>query len=70
MTTAEIQAAIAKLDEEIGVTGSVQATAFEGQTTTFRSMDDLLKLRAHYERLLKATDGESTTRYAAISKGV
>lgn len=70
MTTAEIQAALANLDSQIKTAGAVQATSFEGQSTTFRPLSELLKLREHYERLLSVADGSSTTRYAATSKGV
>jgi hypothetical protein len=70
MTESEIRAKLAALDEEIAKAGTVSATTFEGQSTTFAPIDDRLKLRAHYERLLKAAQGATTTRFGAFDKGV
>lgn len=70
MTEAEIRAKLAALDEDIAKAGTVSSTTFEGQSTTFTSIDDRLKLRAHYERLLKSAQGTTTTRFAAFDKGV
>jgi hypothetical protein len=41
-----------------------------GQTFQFRSMDDMLKGLAYFRRELAALTGNSSTRYAATSKGV
>jgi hypothetical protein len=47
-------------------TGFVQSMTFGDQSVTFRSLNDMLKLRALMVRLIS---GESGTRYAAHSKG-
>lgn len=70
MTAGEIQAAIDTLDAQIAAAGSVQATSHADQSTTFRSVDELRKLRADLVRQLNAASGTSSTRYVATSKGV
>ena len=55
---------------EIASVGAVHATTFADQSTTFRSLDELLKLKAEMEADIFAASGMSRTRYAATRKGV
>ena len=55
-----------KLDDEIRKVQTVKATAFGDQSTTFRDLDELLKLRALMEQSVNST---SRVRLAATSKG-
>ena len=67
------QADIDKLDADIAAFGTVEQTTIADQTTRFRSLDDLLILRAVMVAAVAAqssTTGGSRTRYAAVSKGV
>lgn len=61
------------LDADIKAFGTIQRTSFADQDTTFRSLDELLKLRAIMAADVAAatsTTGGSRTRYAAFDKGV
>jgi hypothetical protein len=55
------------LDAQIAAAGPVEATAFQDQNTKFRSIDDLLKLRAQMQREINA--GSGSVRYAVVSRG-
>ena len=52
-----------KLDDEIRKVQTIKATAFGDQSTTFRDLDELLKLRAVMAARI------NTTRLGATSKG-
>lgn len=56
------------LDEQIKAVGTVKATSFDNQSTTFRDIEDLLKLREQMVDELAAA-GRNRTRFAAFSKG-
>lgn len=61
------------LDADIKSFGAVEQTSFADQSMRFRSLDDLLKLRALMAGDIAAatsTTGGSRTRYAAFDKGV
>jgi len=60
------QADLDALDAQILAVGPVKTTTFADQSTTFRDLDELLKLRS-----VIAADvaGSSRTRYAATRKG-
>jgi hypothetical protein len=59
------------LDLEITEVRLVKSTTFSDQSTTFRDLDELLRLRALMAAALAAdTSGSSRTRYAATSKGL
>jgi len=58
------------LDLQIAAAGAVKSTTFSDQSTTFRDLDDMLKLRAVMAQEIAAAAGSSRTRYAATSKGV
>jgi hypothetical protein len=62
------QADIDKLDAAIAGTGAVEEMEVAGQRYRFRSIDDMLKLRAVLQQQLNA--GSGTYRLAATSKGV
>jgi len=64
------QADIDLLDAEIAEIRLVKATTFSDQSTTFRDLDELLKLRAMMASSLANASGSSRTRYAATSKGL
>lgn len=65
------QADLDALDEEIAAVRTVKSTAFSDQSTTFRDLDELLKLRALMAQEINSTAGRSRSiRYAATSKGV
>ena len=64
------QADLDALDAEIAKVRLVKATSFGDQSTTFRDVDDLLKLRAQLQAQIRATAQTSSTRYAATSKGL
>jgi hypothetical protein len=66
------QADLDKLDAAIAAGGSMQSMTFAGgDSFTFRSLDEMLKLRAIMQGALNAVTGTSTThRLAAFSKGV
>lgn len=65
------QADLDALDAEIAVIRTVKATSTGDQSTTFRDLDDLLKLRALMaQSVASATAGVPRTRYATVSKGV
>lgn len=60
------QADLDALDAEIAKVRLVKSTTFADQSTTFRDLDDLLKLRA----VMSAAVNGSRTRYATTTKGV
>jgi len=65
------QADIDKLDAALAGGGAMQSIQFADQTFTFRSIDEMLKLRAVMAQALSAAAGTSTAhRVAATSKGV
>lgn len=64
------QADVDALDVKIAAAGAVKATTFGDQSTTFRDLDEMLKLRALMVQSIAAAAGRSTTRYAATRKGV
>lgn len=67
------QAQLDALDADIAAFGTVESTSFADQQTRFRSLDELLRLRAVMAADVAAqssTTGGSRTRYAAVSKGV
>jgi len=71
MPTTWTQADLDKLDAALAAGGAVQSLTFTDQTFTFRSIDEMLKLRAVIQAALNAAAGTSTTsRLAATSKGV
>lgn len=61
------QADLDALDSEIAKVRLVKSTTFADQSTTFRDLDELLKLRSV---MAQAVSGGSQTRYAAASKGI
>ncbi len=65
MTT---QADLDALDAEIATVRLVKATTIGDQSTTFRDLDELLKLRAIMAGQVAGAT-VSRTRYAATSKG-
>jgi len=60
------QADIDALDEEIAKVRTISATSFGDQSTTFRPLDELLKLRAVMTESLSSTN---RVRLGAFSKG-
>ena len=64
------QADLDKLDRAIADGGIMQSITFADQTYTFRSLDEMLRLRAVIAGALSAAAGLSKTRFAATSKGV
>lgn len=60
------QADLDKLDEQIAAAGVVKNSTIDGQSTTFRDVDDLLKLR---QVMAAQVAGGSRTRYATTRKG-
>ena len=63
------QADLDALDAKILAAGTVKATTFSDQSTTFRDLDDMLKLRAIMEQQILSSSNRSRTRYATTSKG-
>lgn len=61
------QADLDALDAEIAKVRTVKSTTFGDQSTTFRSLDELLKLRAV---MAAQVAGQNRTRYGSTSKGV
>lgn len=65
------QADVDKLDVALASGGSVQSIAFADQTFVFRTIDEMLKLRAVMVASLALESGSSSGyRLAATSKGV
>lgn len=60
------QADLDELDAEIAKVRTVKSTTFGDQSTTFRDLDEMLKLRA----VMAAQVNSSRTRYATTKKGV
>lgn len=65
------QSDLDRIDQALA-SGTLSSMTFGEQTYTFRSVDDLLKLRAVIARAIAAgaSPGPSGTRYGATSKGV
>ena len=60
-----------KLDAAIAGGSALQSIQFADQTFTFRTLDEMLKLRAVMTASLSTASGTSTAyRLAATSKGV
>jgi hypothetical protein len=65
------QADLDKLDAALASGSALQTMTFADQSFTFRSIDEMLKLRAVMQQALNAAAGTATThRVAAFSKGV
>jgi hypothetical protein len=64
------QADLDRIDRAIADGGIMQSITFADQTYTFRSLDEMLRLRAIIAGALNAAAGTSSTRFAATSKGV
>jgi len=64
------QADLDALDADIRNFGVVEQTQFEQQSTRFRSLDELTRLRAIMAADVAAATNGTRTRYAAVSKGV
>lgn len=60
------QADIDRLEAAIAAGGALSSITIDGQTFTFRSIDEMSALLARMKRALAGTSG---TRYAATSKG-
>lgn len=63
------QADLDAIDTAIAGGAVLQSLTFADQTFTFRSMDDMLKVRAVIAQSLAAVAGKSAHRLAATSKG-
>ena len=61
------QADLDLLDAEIATIRTVKQTTHSDQSTTFRDLDELLRLR---QMMTASLAGTSRTRLAATSKGV
>ncbi len=59
------QADLDALDAEIATIRMVKATTFDNQSTTFRDLDELLKLRTV---MAQSIAGAVRTRYAVVRK--
>jgi hypothetical protein len=65
------QADLDKLDAALASGSALQTITFADQSFTFRSIDEMLKLRGIMQQALNAAAGTATThRVAAFSKGV
>lgn len=64
------QADLDALDAKIAAAGAAQSVAHSDQSVTYRSVDDLKKLRALMKAEIDAAAGQSGSRFAATSKGV
>lgn len=63
------QAQLDALDADIANFGAVESTTFSDQSTRFRPLEDLLRLRAVMAADVAATAGATRTRYAAFRSG-
>lgn len=66
------QADLDKLNADIAAIGTVKSTTVADQTTDFRALDEMLRLRALMAAEIAAavsTTGGSRTRYASVGKG-
>lgn len=64
------QSDLLALDTEIASVRTIKATTFSDQSTTFRSLDELLRLRTvMIAEIGLAANSGSRTRYASTSKG-
>lgn len=63
------QADIDALDAEIATVRTAKSTTSGDQSTTFRDLDELLKLRALMQQEVQLAAGTPRTRYAATAKG-
>jgi hypothetical protein len=64
------QADLDALDVEIATIRTVKSTTTADQSTTFRDLDELLRLRAVMAQSMAVAAGASRTRFAATRKGV
>lgn len=64
------QADLDALDAEIAKVRVAKSITFGDQSTTFRDLDEMLKLRAVMAQSIATAAGTSKTRYAATSKGI
>lgn len=64
------QADLDALDAEITKVRLIDSTTIADQSTKFRSLEELLMLRATMAQSIAAASGMSRTRLAATSKGV
>lgn len=65
------QADLDALDADIATIRAVKSTTTGDQSTTFRDLDELLRLRAVMAQAVSASStGRSRTRYATVDKGV
>ena len=60
------------LNAHLAQVGAVESTEFGDQRTTFRPLDDTIKLRGMMKReaAATATGSKSRSRFAAFSKGL
>lgn len=71
MAYTDVQAAIDAIDTAIAGGAVLESMTFADQTFVFRSIDDMLKARAHFVGLLQTSVGTARGyRLAATSKGV
>lgn len=63
---------VANVNAHLAEVGVVESTEFGDQRTSFRSLDDTLKLRGMMKReaAATATGSRSRSRFAAFSKGL
>lgn len=63
---------VAAINAHLSQVGVVESTEFGDQRTSFRPLDDTLKLRGMMKReaAATATGSKSRSRFAAFSKGV
>lgn len=64
------QADLDQLDADIRNFGAVEQTQFADQSTRFRPLEELVRLRSMMAADIAAQSGGVRTRYAAVSKGV
>lgn len=57
------------LDADIRNFGAVEQTSFADQSTKFRSLEELIRLRSIMAADVAAASGGTRVRYAAVSKG-
>lgn len=65
------QADLDALDAEIAIVRTVKAQTTGDQSTTFRDLDELLKLRSLMaQSVATSVGGAPRTRFATVNKGV
>lgn len=70
MSLTEWQEAKAKIEEAIVKGAALTSITVDGQTMSFRSIDEMKKALAFVNAQIAAAGGASTSRFAATSKGV